>query len=117
MATRRPFLLLAVLLATACIARALGFDRADRITVLFCGSKKSLASGLPMASVLFGGLSLGLVMLPLMVFHEVQLMTCAALARRFGAAAVGYQAGVAPAERTNFALKGRNHVTEGRIIP
>jgi sodium/bile acid cotransporter 7 len=80
-------LLLAVLLATSGIGRALGFDRADRITLVFCGSKKSLASGLPMASVLFAGQSLGLVVLPLMLFHQVQLMACAALARRFGAAA------------------------------
>ena len=51
---------------------------------MFCGSKKSLASGLPMASVLFAGQSLGLVVLPLMLFHQIQLMVCAALARRWG---------------------------------
>ena len=58
---------------------------ADRITVVFCGSKKSLAAGLPMASVLFAGQSLGLVVLPLMLFHQLQLMVCAALARRYAA--------------------------------
>ena len=79
-------LLIAVLLATTCIGRLLGFNRADQITVTFCGSKKSLASGLPMASVLFAGPSLGLAVLPLMLFHQVQLMVCAALARRYGAA-------------------------------
>ena len=79
-------LLAAVLLATTAIGRLLGFNRADQITVVFCGSKKSLASGLPMASVLFAGQSLGLVVLPLMLFHQVQLMVCAALARRYGAA-------------------------------
>jgi solute carrier family 10 (sodium/bile acid cotransporter), member 7 len=78
-------LLAAVLLATAGIGRLLGFDRADRITVVFCGSKKSLASGLPMASVLFAGQSVGLVVLPLMLFHQLQLMVCAALARRYAA--------------------------------
>ena len=52
-------LLVAVLLATTCVGRLLGFDRADRITIVFCGSKKSLASGLPMASVLFAGQSSG----------------------------------------------------------
>jgi sodium/bile acid cotransporter 7 len=79
-------LLAAVLLATAGISRVLGFTRADMITTVFCGSKKSLASGLPMASVLFAGQPVGLIILPLMLFHQIQLMVCAALARRFAAA-------------------------------
>jgi solute carrier family 10 (sodium/bile acid cotransporter), member 7 len=76
-------LLGAVLLATSIISHVLGFDRADQITIVFCGSKKSLASGLPMASVLFTGQSLGLLVLPLMLFHQLQLMVCAWLARRY----------------------------------
>ena len=76
----------AVLLATAGISRLLGFTRADAITAVFCGSKKSLASGLPMASVLFAGQPVGLIVLPLMLFHQIQLMACAALARRWAAA-------------------------------
>ena len=80
-------LLTAVLLATSLGSRLLGFDRADRITIVFCGSKKSLASGLPMASVLFAGQSVGLIVLPLMLFHQIQLMVCAALARRYAAEA------------------------------
>jgi solute carrier family 10 (sodium/bile acid cotransporter), member 7 len=80
-------LLATVLLATTGISRLFGFTRADEITIVFCGSKKSLASGLPMASVLFAGHSLGLVVLPLMLFHQIQLMACAALARRYGAGA------------------------------
>jgi solute carrier family 10 (sodium/bile acid cotransporter), member 7 len=79
-------LLAAVLLATSAISRLLGFGRADQITIVFCGSKKSLASGLPMASVLFAGQSVGLILLPLMLFHQIQLMVCAALARRYAAA-------------------------------
>jgi sodium/bile acid cotransporter 7 len=78
-------LLGAVLLATSLGSRLLGFNRADRITIVFCGSKKSLASGLPMASVLFGGQSVGLIVLPVMLFHQIQLMVCAALARRWAA--------------------------------
>ena len=78
-------LLAAVLLATTVVSRLLGFSRADQITIVFCGSKKSLASGLPMASVLFAGQSLGLIVLPLMLFHQIQLMVCAALARRYAA--------------------------------
>jgi sodium/bile acid cotransporter 7 len=76
-------LLAAVLLATGFGSRLLGFNRADRITIVFCGSKKSLASGLPMASILFAGQSVGLIVLPLMLFHQIQLMVCAALARRW----------------------------------
>ena len=76
-------LLTAVLLLTAGLARLLHFERADEITIIFCGSKKSLASGLPMAGILFAGHSPGLIVLPLMLFHQLQLMACAALARRF----------------------------------
>ena len=50
--------------------------------LLFCGSKKSLASGLPMALVLFGTGSVGLIMLPLMIFHQIQLFVCAVIASR-----------------------------------
>jgi sodium/bile acid cotransporter 7 len=65
----------------------LGFSRDDRIAIIFCGSKKSLASGLPMASVLFGHQEVGLIVLPLMLFHQLQLMICAVLARRWAAQA------------------------------
>ncbi|AHI00734.1 bile acid:sodium symporter [Kutzneria viridogrisea] len=76
-------LLALVLAVTGLLPRLLGFDGADRITIMFCGSKKSLASGLPMASVLFAGQGVGLVVLPLMLFHQVQLMVCAWLAQRY----------------------------------
>ncbi|MFD9795883.1 bile acid:sodium symporter family protein [Streptomyces sp. NPDC059070] len=61
--------------------RRLGFGRADRVAIQFAGSKKSLAAGLPMASVLFGAQA-SLAVLPLMLFHQMQLMVCAVLARR-----------------------------------
>ncbi|WP_333769490.1 bile acid:sodium symporter family protein [Streptomyces sp. IBSBF 2435] len=77
-------LLAAALGVTGVAGARLGFDRADRITIVFCGSKKSLASGLPMAAVLFAGKDVGLMVLPLMLFHQIQLMTCTALARRWG---------------------------------
>ncbi|MFD7694016.1 bile acid:sodium symporter family protein [Streptomyces sp. NPDC059805] len=74
--------LLAVMLALTWYgARALGFGRADRIAIQFAGSKKSLASGLPMASVLFGAHA-SLAVLPLMLFHQMQLMVCAVIAKR-----------------------------------
>ncbi|UPG85287.1 bile acid:sodium symporter [Luteibacter aegosomatis] len=76
-------LLALALLATRYGARALGFAKEDEITIVFCGSKKSLASGVPMAKVLFAGHPLGLIVLPIMLFHQIQLMTCAVLARRY----------------------------------
>jgi len=68
---------------TALLGRVLGFSVEDRITILFCGSKKSLATGVPMAQVLFAGSTIGLLILPLMLFHQIQLMVCAALAQRY----------------------------------
>ncbi len=76
-------LLALALLATSHGARALGFGKEDEITIVFCGSKKSLASGVPMAKVLFAGHPLGMIVLPLMLFHQIQLMVCAVLARRY----------------------------------
>jgi sodium/bile acid cotransporter 7 len=78
----------AVLLALALgistlVSRRLGFNREDEITIVFCGSKKSLASGVPMLKVLFAGHPVGMVVLPLMLFHQLQLMVCAVLAHRY----------------------------------
>ena len=77
-------LLAAVIAILTFASKWLGFSRADQITIVFCGSKKSLASGLPIATVLFAG-HVGLVILPVMVFHQIQLMVCASLARRYAA--------------------------------
>ncbi|MEU9409442.1 bile acid:sodium symporter family protein [Streptomyces sp. NPDC048281] len=74
-------LLAVMLLLTWYGAKALGFGRGDRIAIQFAGSKKSLASGLPMASVLFGAHA-SLAVLPLMLFHQMQLMVCAVIAKR-----------------------------------
>ncbi|RCG21281.1 bile acid:sodium symporter [Streptomyces diacarni] len=63
-------------------SRRLGFERPDRLAICFAGSKKSLAAGLPMASVLFGAQA-SVAVLPLMLFHQMQLMVCAYLARRW----------------------------------
>ncbi|MER5939810.1 bile acid:sodium symporter family protein [Streptomyces sp. NPDC001928] len=74
--------LLAVMLALTWYgAKALRFNREDRIAIQFAGSKKSLAAGLPMASVLFGAHA-SLAVLPLMLFHQMQLMVCAVIAKR-----------------------------------
>ncbi|MEU7555752.1 bile acid:sodium symporter family protein [Streptomyces sp. NPDC044571] len=74
-------LLTVMLLVTWYGAGRLGFGREDRIAIQFAGSKKSLAAGLPMAGVLFGAQA-SLAVLPLMLFHQMQLMVCAVLARR-----------------------------------
>ena len=58
----------------------LGFNRADQITIFFCGSKKTLASGVPMAQILFSGQPLGMIVLPIMIFHQIQLMVCGVIA-------------------------------------
>jgi sodium/bile acid cotransporter 7 len=76
---------LAIALATTwSTGRALGFSREDRIAILFCGTKKSLLQGVPMAKVLFPGPQTGVILLPIMLFHQMQLMACAFIARRYG---------------------------------
>ncbi|MEK6305627.1 MAG: bile acid:sodium symporter family protein [Pantoea dispersa] len=66
-------------------SRLFGFSRADEIVVLFCGSKKSLANGVPMANILFPASAVGIIVLPLMIFHQVQLMVCSFIAQRYKA--------------------------------
>ena len=81
-------LLAAVLAITAVGSRLMGFSKEEEITIVFCGSKKSLASGVPMASILFTA-DVGLIVLPLMLFHQMQLMVCAVLAQRYARRGAG----------------------------
>lgn len=83
-------ILLLVMVINALAARLAGLSRADTIVLLFCGSKKSLVSGVPMAGALFPAAQVGMVILPLMIFHQLQLFLCAALAGRFVRAADGH---------------------------
>lgn len=76
-------LLAAVMLLTLGLGRVLGFSREDRIVLLFCGSKKSLATGVPIAGLLFPAAEVGAVILPVMVFHQIQLIACAVIARLY----------------------------------
>ena len=78
-------LLAAVLMMTTLASRSLGFSTEDEIAIVFCGSKKSMAGGIPMAAILFPGHAVGLIVLPLMLFHQAQLFVCATLARRHAA--------------------------------
>lgn len=75
--------------ATGRIGHLRPFTREDRIAIIFCGSKKSLATGAPIAGVLFGSTLAGAILLPLMIYHQIQLMACAALARRWADALDG----------------------------
>ena len=74
-------LLALVLGLTFGLGRLLGLAREEAVVLVFCGSKKSLASGVPMAGVLFAPAQVGIVILPLMLFHQLQLMACAVIAR------------------------------------
>ena len=76
-------LLALVLFLTAWLGERFGFSREDRITIIFCGSKKSMATGVPMAQVLFAGPLLGPALLPLIIFHQIQLMVCAVMAQHY----------------------------------
>jgi solute carrier family 10 (sodium/bile acid cotransporter), member 7 len=67
--------------------RLAGVSRADEVAIVFCGSQKSLVAGVPMANVLFAGPTVGIVLLPIMIYHQLQLLICAWLARRYAAAA------------------------------
>ena len=76
-------LLAIVLWATYFLGKRLGFNLEDRITIVFAASKKSMATGVPMAQVLFATSAVGTIILPLMIFHQIQLMVCAVLAQRY----------------------------------
>jgi sodium/bile acid cotransporter 7 len=76
-------ILTAVIFVTTQVSRRLRFSTEDEIAIVFCGSKKSMASGIPMATILFAGHSVSLIVLPLMLFHQAQLFVCAILARRY----------------------------------
>jgi sodium/bile acid cotransporter 7 len=76
--------LLAIMLtANVLVARRAGFARQDEIAIAFCGTQKSLIMGIPMANALFAGSTLGFVVLPMIVYHQMQFMTCANIARRY----------------------------------
>ncbi|WP_157220370.1 bile acid:sodium symporter family protein [Flavisphingomonas formosensis] len=81
-------LLVLALLYTTLISRWMGLSKADEAAAVFCGSKKSLANGAPIAKILFAGNpAIGMIMLPLLLYHQIQLIICANLARRYAARA------------------------------
>jgi|SRR5579883_3176447 len=78
-------LLSAVPLIAVFGSRALGFGRADEVALVFCGTQKSLVSGVPIANALFPASMVGPVLIPLMLYYPLQLLICAWLARRYAA--------------------------------
>jgi sodium/bile acid cotransporter 7 len=87
-----------VIVTMTFLTRSLGFSSEDEIAIVFCGSKKSMAGGIPMATILFPGHAIGLIVLPLMLFHQAQLFVCATLARRYATRAVARADPIPPAE-------------------
>ncbi len=81
-------LLASGLLITIMVSRALALCRDDEVAVVFCGSQKSLVTGVPMANALFSAASVGPLLLPIMIYYPLQLVVCAWLARRYAAAGV-----------------------------
>jgi sodium/bile acid cotransporter 7 len=74
-----------VMTLTSWAVRGLGFPREDRVAAIFCGSKKTLASGVPMAKLIFAGHpAIGIILLPIMIYHPLQLVVCGVLAERWG---------------------------------
>ena len=92
-------LLAAALVTTALVSKWLGFERADRVTIVFCGSKKSLSQGITIAKVIFASHAVGATILPLMIFHQIQLMVCAALAPRWGRRAEPFAKSLLPPDK------------------
>ena len=71
------------------LSRALRFSRADQIVAVFCGSKKSLVHGSVMASLLFpASAATGLILLPLMLYHALQIVLASSMAQYLGRRAV-----------------------------
>jgi sodium/bile acid cotransporter 7 len=74
-----------VLLLTRALSNLLGLPTEDRIAAVFCGSKKTLASGVPMAHLIFGANpALGLILMPIMIYHPLQLAVGGVMAQHWG---------------------------------
>ena len=81
-------------------ARLGRFSKEDEVAIVFCGSQKSLVAGAPMANILFGGQSLGLFLLPLMLYHQMQILASAWIARRYARQVVAEQGSQRPQSRS-----------------
>lgn len=85
-------LLFIVISLTRLLSRMLRLPLADEIALVFCGSTKSLANGAPLAQILFGATAAGgLILLPLVLYHQLQLIVISWMAGRQGRAFAGRQ--------------------------
>lgn len=81
--------LAAALALSSGVSKLFKFNKEDEITAVFCGSKKTLASGIPIAKIVFGSaalagdINLGLLVLPIMFYHQLQIFVCSILADRY----------------------------------
>jgi sodium/bile acid cotransporter 7 len=99
-------LLALVLFVTMLAARALGFDGSDEAALVFCGSQKSLVSGVPIASALVSGSAIGPILLPIMLYYPMQVVICAWLARRYANGERPFVANLSRATRGVGARRG-----------
>jgi solute carrier family 10 (sodium/bile acid cotransporter), member 7 len=100
-------LLAGVLLTMILASRVLGFGDSDEAALVFCGSQKSLVSGVPIASVLVPSAAIGPILLPIMLYYPMQLVICAWLARRYQRRAAGSPvAGAVPHQSVRTAASG-----------
>jgi solute carrier family 10 (sodium/bile acid cotransporter), member 7 len=83
------------LLISGLVGRAGGFSSADRITIRYAGTLKSLATGVPMAQLLLPASQIGMILIPLMLFHQLQLIVCSWLAGREAARPQDFRKGKA----------------------
>ncbi|BBO58937.1 bile acid:sodium symporter family protein [Mycoavidus sp. B2-EB] len=84
-------LLVLALIVTGYLSKLAGFTQADRITILFCGSQRSLASGVAIAQIVFAGYAVGIAILPLLLFHPMQLIVGSLLAQYYRTRAKPYK--------------------------
>lgn len=79
------FLFFNVFSLTGYIAKKLSFNREDQITAQFCGTKKSLVHGTVFSAILFGNMTtIGIILLPLMLFHAIQILIISIIASKIG---------------------------------
>lgn len=65
------------------LSRIFKFSKEDEISIVFCGSKKSMISGIPIASILFSSSYIGIFIIPLLIFHQIQLIICSVIAQKY----------------------------------
>ncbi|WP_405607117.1 bile acid:sodium symporter family protein [Polaribacter sp. Asnod1-A03] len=68
---------------TGFLSKKLNFNNEDKITAQFCGTKKSLVHGTVFSKILFKGMSsIGIMLLPLMLFHATQILIISIVASK-----------------------------------